>query len=107
MTDDNVNIPVSKIDYYSILKRRKRNIKQFIIEYNIKNIIMLNETIEQLKTNYIITNDFVELCQTELNNIVDNNFSSNSIQLEEKEIVDEKENNSDINKSKRKIKKNI
>jgi hypothetical protein len=50
-----------KIDYYSILKRRKRTVGDFIVEHNIRTLEELDAVVAHLKNEYVISDEFKAL----------------------------------------------
>lgn len=61
MTNDSTGTTGEKIDYYSILKRRKRTVDSFVAEFGLVSLEDLDKTLSELGKEYQISEDFRRL----------------------------------------------
>lgn len=57
-TDDSTTLTGTKIDYYTILKRRKRNAESFVADSGIVTVEGLNCILDALSVEYLISDEF-------------------------------------------------
>lgn len=73
-----------KIDYFSILKRRKRTIENFIEEFQIKSIEDLKICLDNLNKDYKLSDEFVKIVtqtvEAKIHNIEDVKHISNFVE---------------------------
>ena len=61
MTNDSTKVVGEKIDYYSILKRRKRTVYSFVSEFGIVSLEDLDRVLAELSKEYDISEEFRNL----------------------------------------------
>lgn len=61
MANDTTNTTGEKIDFHSILKRRKRTINNFITEFGVTSLAELDNVLTELGKEYHVSDDFRKL----------------------------------------------